>query len=299
MSDYMIRGIDKDAYLRIIVADTTEAVEKARKIHGSSPTSTAAMGRLLTAGVIMGRMMKNDRDSMTLKLEGDGSIGLMTVVVNNQGQGKIFVANPFAEAEPYANGKLNVAGVVGTSGNFTVITDLGLKDPFIGVSPIVSGEIGEDIAYYYAKSEQTPSVVALGVLVDKDLSVLASGGYFIQLMPGADEEVISKVEHAVSKMDPISTLISKKMMPEQIMSSLLDEFEMEILEKMPVSYYCDCSRNRVEKMLKNIGRKEIGAMIREDHGCEICCHFCENKYVFSEEDLQKIFDELGETNEEG
>lgn len=292
MSDYMIRGIDKDGYLRVIVANTTETVEKARKIHKSSPTSTAAMGRMLTAGIIMGRMMKNGRDSMTLKMEGEGSIGLMTVVVDNQGRGKVFVANPSAEAEPYPNGKLNVAGVVGTKGNFTVITDLGLKDPFIGVSPIVSGEIGEDIAYYYAKSEQTPSVVALGVLVDKDLSVLASGGYFIQLMPGADEDIISKVERAVSKIEPISSMISNKMTPEEIMYSLLDEFEMELLEKTPVSYFCDCSRHRVERMLKNIGKKEIEVMILEDQGCEICCHFCDNKYTFSEDDLRKISEEL-------
>ncbi len=294
MSDYMIRGIDKEAYIRVIVADTTNMVEDSRRIHGSSATSTAAMGRLLTAGIMMGKMMKNDRDSMTLKIEGNGPIGLMTAVVKNSGEGKIFVANPMADAESYLNGKLNVAGVVGTQGNFTVITDLGLKDPFIGISPIVSGEIGEDIAYYYAKSEQIPSVVGLGVLVDKDLSVLAAGGYFIQLMPGATEQLIEKIENAISKAEPISSMIAKKMSPEDIMHSLLHDFEMEVLEKTPISYHCECSRSHVVRMLKSLGSSEIESMIHEDNGCEICCHFCNNKYIFSSEELQGMLSEMSE-----
>lgn len=288
MSDYLIRCVDKDAYLRVFIADTTESVEEMRKIHGSSSASSAAMGRLLTASFMMGRMMKNEKDSLTLKVNGGGPIGLVIAVANNSGESKIFAANPQADSESYPNGKLNVKGVVGDNGNITAILDLGLKEPYIGVSPIVSGEIAEDIAYYYATSEQTPTVVALGVLVDTDLSIISSGGYIIQLMPGASEEIISKIENTVKNADSISKMLSDGKKPEDIAKIILKDFEFEIIEKTDLTYKCNCSGEKVKRTIKSLGETEIKSMIEEDNGCEVVCHFCNTKYNFSAEELDKL-----------
>ncbi|MEW8974523.1 MAG: Hsp33 family molecular chaperone HslO [Tissierellaceae bacterium] len=288
MNDYLIRGIDKLGRVRIFVARTTNLVEEARKIHNTSPTATAALGRTLTAGAIMGAMMKNEKDLLTLKISGGGPIGKMLIVANNNGQVKGDLDFPMADAPSRADGKLDVGGIVGNDGTLTVIMDLGLKDPYVGQSSLVTGEIAEDIANYYVTSQQVPSAVSLGVLVDTDTSCIAAGGYIIQLMPGISDDEITIIENALAKIEPISTLIDKGLTPEEIMDRLLGEFEMELLSKMELEYNCDCSREKIEKVIISLGRKEIEDIIEEDGQAEVVCHFCNTKYQFSKENLTKL-----------
>ncbi len=290
MKDYIIRGIDKTGNIRVLVANTTNMVERARLAHNTSPTATAALGRSLTAGAIMGTMMKNKEDRLTLKISGGGSIGNIMVVANNQGIIKGYVDNPYADTESRADGKLDVAGIVGNIGTITTIMDLGLKEPYVGQSKIISGEIAEDLAYYYMTSEQQPSAVGLGVLVDKDISVKTAGGYIIQLLPGVLDEDITKIENAISNIEPVSKLINNGLSPEDIMNRLLKDFEMRVLDKIDLKYSCDCSRERIESVLKSIGEKEIQAMIEEDGKAEVVCHFCNTKYQFSKEDLESLIE---------
>lgn len=288
MSDYLIRAIDKTGNIRVFIANTTILVEEARNTHNTSATATAALGRTLTVGAIMGTMMKNEEDRLTLKISGGGPIGNILVVANNSGEVKGYVDNPSADAESKGNGKLDVQGVVGKDGSVTVIMDLGLKESYVGQSKIISGEIAEDIAYYYANSEQQPSAVALGVLVDRDISVRAAGGYIIQLLPDVLEEDIVKIENAINNIEPISTLIDGGLSPEDIMEKILGEFEMRVLDKVDLEYSCDCSRDRIEEVLKSIGEKEIKAMIKEDGQAEVICHFCNTKYQFSVQELENL-----------
>lgn len=288
MSDYLIRIIDSTKSIRGFFVNSTIAVREMERIHSPSATSSAAMGRLLTQSFLMGAMMKNETDSLTLKLDGGGPIGLMIAVSNNKGEAKVYASNPFADAESYPNGKLNVKGVVGSEGNLTVISDLGLKEPYIGVSPIVSGEIGEDFAYYYISSEQLPSAVALGVLVDTDLSIISAGGYIIQLMPGVEESTIEKIEKSIKEVEPISSLIEKGMRPEEIAKLVLKDFDIEVIDKKEVAYKCSCSRENVVRMIKSLGPEEIKSMIEEDGGAEVICHFCNMAYIFGEEELNNL-----------
>lgn len=286
--DYFIRGMDKEGRIRIFVANTSNMVEEARKIHNSSATATAALGRALTAGVMMGGMMKNDEDLLTLKIAGDGPIGTIFVVAKNNGDVKADILNPQADLPSRPDGKLDVGGLVGRNGSITTIMDLGLKEPYLGQSQLISGEIAEDLTNYYAYSEQQPSAVGLGVLVDKDISVKAAGGYIIQLLPGVSDEDIDKIEDSLATMEPISQLIDKGLSPEEIMNSLLKDFSMEVLEKKPLKYHCDCSREKINKVIKDLGKTEINAIIEEDGKAEVVCHFCNKKYQFSEDDLRKI-----------
>ncbi len=288
MKDYLIRGIDKTGNIRVFVASTTNLVEEARTTHNTAPTATAALGRTLTAGLMMGTMMKNENDRMTLKISGGGPIGNIWAVANNRGTIKGYADNPSADAESTNSGKLDVKEVVGRDGSITVSMDLGLKEPYVGQSQIVSGEIAEDIAYYYASSEQQPSVVALGVLVDKDISVRSAGGYIIQLLPNVAEEDIVKIEDAIRNIEPISTLIDRGLSPEEIMEKILGDFEMKVLDKIDLEYSCDCSRERIEGVLKSIGEDEIKLMIEEDGGAEVVCHFCNTKHQFVEEELENL-----------
>lgn len=289
MKDYLIRGIDKKGNIRVFVANTTNMVEDARIAHNTSPTATAALGRALTAGVIMGAMMKNEQDKLTLKIAGDGPLGTIMTVSNNQGIIKGYVDNPYADLPTRENdGKLDVGRLVGHNGTITTIMDLGLKDPYIGQSNLISGEIAEDLATYYAISEQQPSAVGLGVLVDKDISVKAAGGYIIQLLPNVPEEDIVKIEEALSKIEPVSTLIDEGLLPEDIMNKLLKGFDMEVLDKVEIKYSCDCSRERLERVLLSIGKDEIRAIIEEDGQAEMVCHFCNTKYNFSEDELEEL-----------
>lgn len=288
MKDYIVRGIDKTGNIRVLIASTTKMVEEARLTHETSPTATAALGRGLTAGAIMGTMMKNEKDRLTLKISGGGPIGNIMVVANNQGIVKGYADYPHTDMASREDGKLDVGSLVGNNGTITVIMDLGLKEPYVGQSKLVSGEIAEDLAYYYMVSEQQPSAVALGVLVDKDISVRAAGGYIIQLLPDVPDEDIVKIESALSNIGPISTLIDKGSSPEDIINKLFKDFEMKILDKIELKYSCDCSRERIETVLKSIGEKEIQSMIDEDGKAEVVCHFCNTKYLFSKENLEEL-----------
>ena len=282
MEDYLIRGMDKSGRLRVFAASTTHLVEHARSIHNTSPTATAALGRSLTAGAIMGSMMKNDSDILTLKISGGGPIA------DNKGNVKGLADNPFADVPSRSDGKLDVGRLVGKNGVVTTIMDLGLKDPYVGQSNLVSGEIGEDIANLYLVSEQQPSAVALGVLVDKDISCRAAGGYFIQLLPGIDDEDIDRIEERIKVSPSVSAMIDKGLTPEDIVKELLGDFDIDILSTMGLNYKCNCSRDKIRKVLISLGKKEVEDMLKEDGKAEVVCHFCNTKYQFNKEDLAKI-----------
>lgn len=290
MKDYIIRGIDKKRNIRLFVATSTHMVEEARRTHGTSPTATAALGRVLTAAVLLGVTMKDEKDALTFKIKGDGPIGGIIAVSNNNGQVKGYVDNPYVDLPSRPDGKLDVGGLVGKNGQLAIIKDLGLKEPYAGYSNLVSGEIAEDLVHYFYLSEQQPSAVNLGVLVDKDISVRAAGGYILQLLPGVEEKDIDRIEEILKRARPISTLIDQGLTPEQIMETLFGEFKMEILEKKEIQYKCNCNRERIEGVLLSLGKEEIKNIIEEDEKAEIVCHFCNKKYNFSKEDLQKLID---------
>lgn len=292
MKDYLIRGIDKLGRLRIFVASTTNLVEEAREMHGTSPTATAALGRSLTAASMMGVMMKNDKDTLTLKINGGGPIGNILVVAKNQGRVKGYVDHPEADVAPKSKGKLDVGRLVGKEGMLTTIMDLGLKEPYVGQANLISGEIAEDLASFYLLSEQQPSAVSLGVLVNRDRTVLAAGGYIIQLLPGILDEDITKIENALAKVEPVSTLIAKGMSPEEIMYDILSDFDMQILDKVDLKFECDCSREKIENVIISLGKKEINDIIEEDGKAEVVCQYCNKKYQFNKEDLNKILVDL-------
>lgn len=288
MKDYLVRGMDKLGRIRVFVAITTNMVEEARRIHNTSPTATAALGRSLTASTLMGTMMKNEEDTLTFKVQGNGPGGNILVVAKNDGSVKGEIMHPEADLPAREDGKLDVGGLVGKEGTMTIIMDLGFKEPYVGMSKLVSGEIAEDLAHYYAYSEQQPSVVSLGVLVDRDRSVRSAGGYIIQLLPGCTEEEIVLIENSLKLIKPVSKLIDEGLSPEDIMHKLLKDFDMEILEKKEIKYKCDCSKEKLARILKSIGKDEIEAMISEDQGAEVVCHFCNTKHKFDEDDLKKI-----------
>lgn len=288
MKDYLIRGMDKTGRIRVFVASTTNMVEEARKIHNTSPTATAALGRSLTASTLMGTMMKNEEDTLTFKIEGNGPGGTILVVAKNNGNIKGEIMHPEVDFPSREDGKLDVGRLVGNEGTITIIMDLGLKEPYVGLSNLVSGEIAEDLAHYYAYSEQQPSVVSLGVLVDKDISVRAAGGYIIQLLPGCSEEDIVAIEEALKNVKPVSALIDEGLSPEDILNIIFKDFEMQILEKKEIQYKCDCSKEKIREVIKSLGKKEIKDMIEEDHGAEVVCHFCNTKHIFDEKELEKI-----------
>ena len=288
MKDYLIKGIDKTGSIRILVASTTNMVEKARITHNTSPTASAALGRTLTAGIIMGSMMKNEEDILTLKISGNGPAGTLFVVAKNNGKVKGEIGNPSADLPSREDGKLDVGNLVGRNGNLTVIMDLGLKEPYIGSSNLVTGEIAEDLANYFYRSEQIPSVVSLGVLVDKDISIKAAGGYIIQLLPAISEEDIVKIENSLKNIKAMSTMIDKGLTPEEIMDEVLKDFEMEVLDKIEIAYECDCNREKIESVLKSLGKEEIEKIIEEDKEAEIICHFCNTKYIFNKGELERL-----------
>ncbi|MCR2045268.1 Hsp33 family molecular chaperone HslO [Anaerosalibacter massiliensis] len=288
MKDYVIRAIDEKGSIRIFIANTTNLVEEARSIHKTMPTGTAALGRTLTAASIMGRMMKGDNDSISIQIRGDGPIGNVVASSNSKGEVRGYVGNPMVDLPLKNNGKLDVGRAIGRNGRVIVIKDFGLKEPYIGQSNIVSGEIAEDLTYYFAHSEQQPSAVNLGVLVDKDLSVKASGGYIVQLLPDASDEDIDILEESIKNSEPISTLIDKGFTPEDILKEVFGKFNMSILKKEEVEFKCNCSRDRIEKALKSLGEKEIKDIIEEDGKAEIVCHFCNKKYNFSKKDLESL-----------
>ena len=272
--------------MRAFAATTKNLVESARVHHNTSPVATAALGRTLTAGAIMGSMMKNDTDMLTLQIRGDGPIEGITVTADSHANVKGYVGNPDVMLPP-KNGKLDVGGAVGI-GLLQVIKDMGLKEPYVGQVALQTSEIAEDLTYYFATSEQVPSAVGLGVLMNKDNTVRQAGGFIVQLMPFAEESTIAKLEENVQKITSVTNLLEEGHTPESLLEKVLEGFDMEINEKVPTEFYCNCSRERVEKALISIGRKELNEMIQEGKSIEMNCHFCNKNYEFTVEELKEI-----------
>lgn len=288
MKDYIARGASIDDSIRFFSCITTCMVEKARKIHNCSPVSIAALGRMLTAGSMMGIMLKSDKDTMTLQINGKGSTGSIVVISDNTGNTRGYITNPNVELMQREDGKLDVGGAVGVDGVFTVIKDMGMKEPYVGQIPIVSGEIGDDISSYFAASEQTPSAVGLGVLVEVDGHVAASGGFIIQLMPEADEVVISKLEERLGRIKSVTDMISSGLDAEGMIKDILGDIEYKVLDKKHVDYKCNCTRERMERALISLGKKELEELIQQQGNAELVCHFCNNKYSFDKEELTAL-----------
>ncbi len=289
MSDYIIRATAANGQIRAFAATTKDTVETAKNAHNTSPVATAALGRLLTAGAMMGVMMKGDKDLLTLRMEGDGPIGGLLVSADSKGHVKGYAFNPEVMLPPNAKGKLDVGGALGI-GVLSVIRDIGLKEPYVGQTILVSGEIAEDLTYYYATSEQIPSSVALGVLMNKDNTVRQAGGFIIQLLPGASDEMIDKLEARLDEFASITSLLDEGKTPEEILNELLGEFGLEILDKMPTGFVCDCEKSRVAKAIISLGKKEIAEMIEEGKPIEVSCHFCNKLYTFTVEELKEMLE---------
>lgn len=287
MGDYMVRATAANAQVRAFAVTTKELVEKARQAHNTSPVVTAALGRLLTAGVMMGSMLKGDDDLLTLQVRGDGPVRGLTVTANAKGEVKGYATVPDVILPANAKGKLDVGGAVGR-GTLSVIRDLGLKEPYVGQTALVTGEIGDDLTSYFATSEQTPSSVGLGVLMEKTNTVRCAGGFIIQLMPFTDDKVIDALEAKLSTMDSVTKLLDQGMSPEQLLEYLLGDFGLEINDTIPASWYCNCSRERVAKAIVSIGSKDIREMIQDNKPIEVKCHFCNHAYKFDIEDLKEI-----------
>ncbi|MDV8111836.1 Hsp33 family molecular chaperone HslO [Bacillus sp. BAU-SS-2023] len=291
MKDYVLRSTAGDGQVRAFVATTRNMVEKARDLHKTSKVATAALGRTLTATSMMGLMMKNNGDKITVIIKGGGPIGSILATANSKGIVKGYVDNPNVVVEDYENGKLNVAAAVGSEGTVRVTKDLGLREPYNGSYPMVSGEIAQDLTYYFALSEQTPSVVALGVLT-KEEEVEYAGGFIVQLMPDATEETISKLESNVANLDSITNMLKEGKTPEDILNIVLDGLNPQILDKCDVGFECECSKERVEGVLISIGQHQLAEMIEEDKKAEIGCQFCNTKYMFDEDELKAILDKM-------
>lgn len=287
--DKLVRCISTDGTLVMMAADTTEMVEKAQEIHSPSAVVTAALGRLLTGASLMGSMLKGKDDSLTLRINGGGPAGSVLAVSDSEGNTRGYAANNIVEIPLNSKGKLDVAGAVGTNGSLTVIKDLGLKEPYVGQVPIISGEIAEDITSYYASSEQTPTVCALGVLVNPDLTVKAAGGFIIQLLPTADEETISAVERCIEGIPAVTSMITDGLTPEQICKKVLPEFELEVLDESNPEYKCNCSRERVMKALISVGEKELRDM-QNDEITQVNCQFCGKSYDFTSREIKELAD---------
>ena len=287
MNDYIIRATAANDQIRAFAAVTTEMVETAREHHNTSPVATAALGRLLTAGAMMGSMMKGEKDVLTLQIKAGGPLQGITVTADSQGNIKGYVGNPDVCIPANSKGKLDVAGAVGP-GFLTVIKDLGLKEPYSGQVMLQTCEIAEDLTYYFATSEQVPSAVGLGVLMNKNNTVRQAGGFIVQLMPFAEEEVISRLEQNVQKINSVTNLLEEGHTPESLLEKVLEGFDMQINEKMDTRFHCNCSKERVAKALISIGRKELNEMIQEGKPIEMNCHFCNTNYNFTVEELKEI-----------
>ena len=286
MKDYIVRATAANGQVRAFAAITRETVEEARQHHGTSPVATAALGRLLTAGTMMGSMMKNETDMLTLQVRGDGPIGGITVTADSKGDVKGYVENPDVMLPP-KNGKLDVGGAVGI-GLLQVIKDMGLKEPYSGQTILVSSEIAEDLTYYFANSEQVPSSVGLGVLMEKDNTVKTAGGFIIQMMPFAEAATISQIEENLKLVTSVTELLDKGYTPEQLLEELLGNVGLEITDTMPTRFYCNCSKERVEQAVASVGKKDIQEMINDGKPIEVKCHFCNTAYHYSVEELKNI-----------
>lgn len=281
----IVRTISKDASVVASAIDALDIVSEIERIHRTSAVVTAALGRLSIAASLIGNGLKGENNSVTVRMNGGGANGILIAVADSMGNVKSYVGNPIVELPLNKYGKLDVSGAVGKDGTLSVVKDLGLKEPYVGQVPIVSGEIAEDIASYFAVSEQIPTVCGLGVLVNPDLTVKAAGGYLIQLLPFADESCIDILEANVNKLPPVTSMLDSGMSAEDIAKSVLDGLEPEVMDSFEVNYKCDCSKERVERALVSLGREELVKMAEEQDSTEVCCHFCDKKYVFSKDEI--------------
>lgn len=287
MADYIVRATAADNQIRAFAATTRDLVEKARSVHNTSPVATAALGRLLTAGAIMGTMMKGEKDILTLQIKAGGPINGITVTADSKANVKGYVGKPDVMLPPNAKGKLDVAGAVGV-GLLQVIKDMGLKEPYVGQTVLQTSEIAEDLTYYFATSEQVPSSVGLGVLMEHDNTVKQAGGFIIQLMPFTDDAVIDALEKKLSGVTSVTSMLDAGDTPEMILDKLLGDFGVQITDKVPTSFCCNCTKHRVEKAIISIGKKDIQEMIDDEKPIEVNCHFCNTNYEFSVEELKQI-----------
>ncbi|CDF42141.1 MAG: Hsp33 family molecular chaperone HslO [Lachnospiraceae bacterium] len=287
MADYMIRATAAEGQIRAFAVTSKELVEEARKRHNTSPIVTAALGRLMSGAVMMGSMMKGEKDLLTIRVNGDGPMRGMTVTADAAGNVKGYPFVPDVVLPANALGKLDVAGAIG-AGNMSVIKDMGLKEPYIGQTALQTGEIAEDLTYYFAVSEQVPSAVGLGVLMNKENTVEQAGGFIIQLMPFAEEEVIEKLEKKVAEVTSVTSLLAQGYNPEMILQKLLGDLGLEITENMPVRFYCGCSKERVTKALASISRAELDEIIKDGKPIEVNCDFCNTHYTFDIDELKEI-----------
>lgn len=288
----LLRCITTDGTVMMTVTDTTDMVEKAKSIHDTTAVASAALGRLLTAASMMGNALKGEDQSVTLRIKADGPIGSVVAVADDKGNVKGYVENPHVTIPLKDNGKLDVGTAVGKDGNLYVLKDIGLKEPYNGVVPLVSGEIAEDITAYYATSEQIPTVCALGVLVNRDRSIACSGGFLIQLLPAADEKTIDAIEENIKHLKPITTMLAENMPLEEIAKTALSGFETEVLYTEYTAYKCDCSSQRVKKALISLGKDELLSMAEKMPQVELNCHFCNKKYTYTPKEIKSIADKL-------
>lgn len=287
MADYIVRATAADNQIRAFAATTRDLVEKARSVHNTSPVATAALGRLLTAGAMMGTMMKGEKDILTLQIKAGGPINGITVTADSKANVKGYVGKPDVMLPPNAKGKLDVAGAVGV-GLLQVIKDMGLKEPYVGQTVLQTSEIAEDLTYYFATSEQVPSSVGLGVLMEHDNTVKQAGGFIIQLMPFTDDAVIDALEKKLSEVTSVTSMLDAGDTPEMILDKLLGDFGVQITDKVPTSFCCNCTKHRVEKAIISIGKKDIQEMIDDEKPIEVNCHFCNTNYEFSVQELKQI-----------
>ena len=291
MSDYLVKALAYEGFVRAYAVNATETIAEAQRRHDTWNTSSAALGRTMIGALMLGATLKGE-DKMTVKIEGNGPAGAIVVDSNGKGEVKGYIKNPHISLPLNEVGKIDVRGAVGTEGMFTVIKDLGLKEPFSGQTPIVSGEIGEDITYYLAVSEQIPSAVGVSVLVDTDDSIKTAGGFMIQIMPGASDEIIDQIEARLKETARISTLLDEGQTPEEILQKLLATDDVEFLETMSVQFKCDCSKEKFASAIITLGAEQIQELIDQDHGAEAVCAFCNNKYEYSEADLYELKHEI-------
>ncbi|MCI5726093.1 MAG: Hsp33 family molecular chaperone HslO [Clostridium sp.] len=288
MMDKLVRGTAKDGMVRVIGAITTDIVDFGTKAHECTPVASAALGRMLTAGVLIGSTLKSEKEKVTLKMDGGGEAKGVTVVADSKGNVKGYIGNPYIDLPLNAKGKLDVSKAIGKNGMLYVIKDLGLKDPYVGQVPITSGEIAEDFTYYFTVSEQTPSAVALGVLVDKDLSIKAAGGFIIQMMPDADELLADILMYRLQEIPPVTQMIAEGKTIEDILQYIFDGMDLKLLQESKPGYKCDCSRDKIEKALISIGEKDLREIYNDNKDEEVVCNFCNKKYSFSHEDIGKM-----------
>lgn len=287
-NDKIVRATAKDGMVRIIAGITTDLVNEGTRLHDCTPVASAAFGRMLTAGALMGTTLKSAKEAVTLKIDGMGEAKGITVTAHDDASVKGFIGNPYIDRPLNEKGKLDVGGAIGTNGMLYVIKDLGLKDPYVGQVKIQTGEIGDDFAYYFTVSEQTPSAVALGVLVDRDLSIKAAGGFIVQMMPGADELLADMITYRLQEIPPITTLISEGKTIEEILEYIFEGMDLKILESLNPSYKCDCSRDKIEKALISVGKDTLQEIYDDNKTEEIVCNFCNKKYEFTHENIGEL-----------